>query len=64
MIFSCDSALAVCPAVSGQNISCKGYTVENEADQKFFCSDGSGNPHEYFKACAPQSGFCPATGAP
>jgi hypothetical protein len=63
VIFSCGSALATCPPVSGQTITCKGYTVENEADQKFFCSDSTG-PHEYFKACAPSSGFCPPTAAP
>ena len=64
VIFSCGSALATCPAVTGQTITCKGFTVENEDGQKFFCTDSTGQPHEYFKACAPKSGFCPATPAP
>jgi Cys-rich repeat protein len=64
VIFSCDGALSVCPDVPGTTITCKGFMVENEMGEKFYCTDSTGQPHEYFKACAPQSGNCPATGSP
>jgi hypothetical protein len=38
--------------------------IENEDGIQKFCADSTGLPHEYFKSCAPSSGFCPATAAP
>jgi len=64
VIFDCSNALSSCEAVAGETITCNSYLVENEDGPQKFCADSSGNPHEYFKACAPSSGFCPATTAP
>ena len=63
VIFSCNASFNTCPGLPNGTATCLGYTVENEPDEQFFCSDSSG-PHEYFKACAPSSGFCPASAAP
>lgn len=63
VIFGCSNG-AVCEPVSGDTITCKGYAVENETGTQYYCADSTGNPHEYFKACAPRSGFCPAVAAP
>jgi hypothetical protein len=38
--------------------------VENESGTRFYCADASGQPHVYIQACAPLSGFCPATELP
>jgi hypothetical protein len=38
--------------------------VENESGTRFYCSDATGLPHVYIQACAPLSGFCPATELP
>ena len=63
VIFSCRNG-GTCDPVSGQTITCKGFQVENEEGDQFFCSGNNGLPHVYFRACAPRSGFCPATAAP
>jgi hypothetical protein len=64
VIFSCDGDGAFCPSDMGASISCKGFMVENEMGEQFFCTDSTGQPHTYFKSCAPNSGFCPASSAP
>ena len=66
VIFGCGGgALGACEQVAGLSISCKAFNVENESGDQFFCADDStGQPHEYFRSCAPSSGFCPATTAP
>ncbi|MBM4779917.1 MAG: hypothetical protein GQE15_19605 [Archangiaceae bacterium] len=63
VIFSCRNG-GTCDAVSGQTITCKAFQVENEEGDQFFCSGNNGLPHVYFRACAPRSGFCPATAPP
>jgi hypothetical protein len=63
VIFGCSGG-AFCEQVAGDSISCKAFQVENETGDQFFCADSTGQPHEYFKSCAPSSGFCPATPAP
>jgi hypothetical protein len=64
VIFSCSDPLSLCPDAMGHTITCKGFMVENEAGTQFYCTDETGQPHEYFKACAALSGVCPATAAP
>jgi hypothetical protein len=61
VIFSCGG---VCEPVQGDTITCKSFQVENETGPQFYCADSTGNPHTYFKACAPSSGFCPAVASP
>jgi hypothetical protein len=63
VIFSCRSG-AICESAPGQTISCRAFQVENEEGDQFFCTGNNGKPFVYFKACAPRSGFCPATAAP
>jgi hypothetical protein len=63
VIFGCSGGFG-CTPVAGQTISCKAFQVENETGDQFFCADGTGQPHEYFRSCAPSSGICPATAAP
>ncbi len=67
VIFTCNSEGASCPPdaqAPGEQMRCKSFLVENEPGPQLFCADSTGQPHEYFKACAPSSGFCPATAAP
>lgn len=63
VIFSCRSG-GFCEADNGEAMTCTAYQVENETGDQFFCADSTGLPHQYFKACAPRSGFCPAIAAP
>ncbi len=63
VIFNCAGG-GGCDAVPGDTITCKAFQVENETGDRFFCADSTGLPHVYFRACAPKSGFCPATAAP
>lgn len=53
-----------CPPVPNVAITCETFTIENETDPTKFCTDPSGEPHEYFRSCAPSSGFCPPTEPP
>jgi hypothetical protein len=67
VIYGCSAEADPCPddtSVPGQVFTCKGFLVENEQGTQFYCSDSAGVPHEYYRACAPSSGFCPATVAP
>ncbi|MBM4380115.1 MAG: hypothetical protein FJ086_12605 [Deltaproteobacteria bacterium] len=68
VIYSCNAEGESCPAdpaaPAGESFTCKGFLVENEQGTQFYCSDSTGTPHEYYRACAPSSGFCPATVAP
>lgn len=65
VIHSCTSS-STCtdPAAPGATITCETYNVENEPEPLRFCADPDGEPHEYVRACAPSSGFCPATASP
>jgi hypothetical protein len=63
VIFGCSGA-ASCAQVTGDSISCRGFQVVNETGTQFYCADSTGQPHEYFKACAPSSGSCPAVASP
>jgi Cys-rich repeat protein len=63
VIFSCRSG-GVCEPDNGETMTCTAFQVENEPGDQFFCADSTGLPHQYFKACAPRSGFCPAVAAP
>lgn len=63
VIFNCRGG-AFCEAIPGQTVSCRAFQVENEDGDQFFCSGNDGQPHVYFRACAPRSGSCPATAAP
>ena len=64
VIFQCGSLGGFCDAIPGDTATCRAYQVENEVGDQFYCADSTGQPHVYFKACAPLSGFCPATVAP
>jgi hypothetical protein len=66
VIYPCSSEGASCPSdpdFPGETMVCRRFLVENEGE-RLFCSDGSLLPHEYYRACAPSSGFCPASPAP
>jgi hypothetical protein len=63
VIYGCQGS-ASCEQVAGESITCRAYQVENEPGDQFYCSDASGRPHTYFRACAPKSGVCPAVVAP
>jgi hypothetical protein len=63
VIYGCSGGSG-CEAVPGDTITCSGFQVENEVGTQFYCADSSGQPHEYFKACAPSSGTCPAVATP
>lgn len=66
VIFPCNEEGGICPGDTdnpGETIRCRRFLVENEGE-RLFCSDDSLLPHEYYRACAPSSGFCPATPAP
>ncbi len=63
VIFNCAQG-GSCDAIPGESVTCKAFQVENEEGDQFFCSGNDGKPHVYFRACAPSSGFCPATAAP
>jgi hypothetical protein len=68
VIFSCTTGEGgSCPADSnapGQTFTCRSFQVENESGTRFYCADATGQPHVYIQACAPLSGFCPATELP
>jgi len=51
------------PNAPGTTITCKSFNVENEGID-LFCADPNGQPHTYFRSCAPNSGFCPASVSP
>jgi hypothetical protein len=61
VIFSCGGLGGFCQSIPGDTVSCKAFLVENEVGDQYYCADSSGQPHEYYRACAPNSGFCPAT---
>jgi hypothetical protein len=63
VIYSCTGGVG-CDQVAGQTITCKSFQVENETGDQFYCTDSTGQPHVYFKSCAPRSGFCPAIAPP
>lgn len=67
VIYTCGGAGSACgsdPDAPNETITCKGFLVENEQGTKYYCADSTGEPHEYFRACAPSSGYCPATAPP
>jgi hypothetical protein len=63
VIFACRGG-APCEQAGGQAITCRAFQVENEEGDQFFCAGANALPYVYFRACAPKSGFCPATAAP
>jgi hypothetical protein len=63
VIFGCFGEGSACQSDNGQTVTCKSFNVENEG-VTLFCADATGKPHAYFHACAPNSGFCPASVSP
>lgn len=67
VVYTCSSDGAPCPIDSrnpSEQIICRPYQVENETGTRFFCTNTTQQVHEYFRACAPKSGFCPPIAAP
>lgn len=64
VIFSCPSGACSQDPNSTETITCTSFLVENETGEQFYCTDSTGQPHEYFRSCAPSSGFCPASESP
>ncbi len=67
VIYTCATEGGACPAdatAPGQSFTCQRFLVENQDAAQLYCADSAHQPHVYLKACAPQSGTCPATELP